>query len=109
MESKVLLNRAVANDISSLRGKVISYLTLHVGAKSDITCCIVKFYNENAPDNDSAWLKLVKPGCNFSPILIPDHEACFFVMEYDHCMITDIYGTPIVPDGFTLHITEIAA
>lgn len=109
MESKFLLDQSVATDIRALRGKVISYLTLHLGAKSDLTSCILKFYSPNMPDEESAWLKLVKPGFNASQILIPDHDACFFIMEYDLCMITDIYGTPIQPDDFTLHLTEIAA
>lgn len=110
MESKFSLNHStVTTDISALKGKVISYLKLHVGTKNELNSCIIKFYNSNRKEEESAWLKLVKPGFNSSQVLIPDYDACFFVMEYDSCIVTDIYGTPIMPEGFTLHITEIAA
>ena len=108
MENRILLSQNPTTDISTLKGKVISYLTLHLGAKSDLTSCILKFFNPDRPDNESAWLKLVKPGFNASQILVPDQDACFFIMEYQLCMLTDIFGTPIESDGFTLHLTEIA-
>lgn len=109
METKVLLDQTASTDISGLRGKVISYVKLHISEKIDITSCILRFYNLNHCEDDSAWIKMVKPGFNTAHVLIPDTDACFLILDYDHCVVTDLHGRPIEECSFTLFINEIAA
>jgi hypothetical protein len=109
MEIKVLLDQAASTDISGLRGKVISYVKLHLSEKSQLTTCILRFYNEEDSEEESAWVKMVKPGFNTAHVLVPDTDACFLVLDYDHCVVTDLHGRPLDDCNFTMLINEIAA
>lgn len=108
METKVLLDQTASTDISGLRGKVISYVKLHISQKTDLTSCILRFYN-TIQSEESAWIKMVKPGFNTAHVLVPDTDACFLILDYDHCVVTDLHGRPISECSFTMFINEIAA
>ncbi|MCW5907018.1 MAG: hypothetical protein KIS94_04110 [Chitinophagales bacterium] len=105
----ILLTANNATDVSALRGKVISYVKLHLLDRNDLSSCILKFYNENSENGDIAWLKLVKPGFNTAQVLVPDQDACFFVMDYDRCVVTDSNGQMLSGYKFALLLTEVAA
>ena len=108
MEKKILLEQSTGNNVSRLRGKVISYLKLHLLEKTSLSACILRFYNDLADQADeAAWLKLVKPGFTTSQVLVPDQDSCFLVMDYDYCEITDLYGVPLQEGKYLLVLNEI--
>ncbi len=107
MESKIFLDPTSPTDISAYRGKVISYLRLQLAGKGKISSCVLNFFNKDGDSDNAAWLKLIRPGFATSPVLVPDGDACFLVMEYDYCSITEINGETVQGDRFLVMLKEL--